>query len=54
MHNASQRTLDDVVRHYEKGGIDRPSRSPLMMPIALSDQERSDLITFMESLTDAR
>ena len=35
---------------YEKGGIDRPSRSPLMMPIELSDQERQDLIAFMETL----
>jgi cytochrome c peroxidase len=51
MHNASQATLDAVMRHYEKGGIDRPSRSPLMQPIALTDQERQDLIAFMETLT---
>ena len=53
MHNASQATLHDVMKHYEKGGIDRPSRSPLMMPIQLSDQERNDLIAFMETLTEA-
>ena len=40
------------MKHYEKGGIDRPSRSPLMMPIQLTDQERSDLIAFMETLTE--
>jgi cytochrome c peroxidase len=51
MHNASQKTLDDVLRHYEKGGIDRPSRSPLMQPIRLTDQERRDLIAFMETLS---
>jgi cytochrome c peroxidase len=51
MHNASQPTLDAVMRHYEKGGIDRPSRSPLMQPIALTDQERQDIIAFMETLT---
>jgi cytochrome c peroxidase len=51
MHNASQATLHDVVKHYEKGGIDRPSRSPLMMPLELSDQERNDLVAFMETLT---
>jgi cytochrome c peroxidase len=50
MHNASQATLDDVVRHYEKGGIDRPSRSAAMMPLDLSAQERADLIAFMETL----
>ena len=52
MHNASQATLHDVMRHYEKGGIDRPSRSPLMMAIQLTDQERNDLIAFMETLTE--
>jgi cytochrome c peroxidase len=51
MHNASIATLAEVVRHYEKGGIDRPSRSPLMVPIRLNDQERLDLVAFMESLT---
>jgi cytochrome c peroxidase len=52
MHNASEATLHDVMKHYEKGGIERPSRSPLMMPIQLTDQERSDLIAFTETLTE--
>ena len=51
MHNASSANLDEVMRHYEKGGLDRPSRSPLMMPLQLSDQERRDLVAFMETLT---
>lgn len=51
MHNASLATLDDVTRHYEKGGIDRPSRSPLLVPIELNDAERHDLVAFMETLT---
>ena len=53
MHNASDATLADVMKLYEKGGIDRPSRSPLMMPIELSEMERRDLIAFMETLTGA-
>jgi cytochrome c peroxidase len=53
MHNASLASLEDVVGHYEKGGIDRPSRSPMMMPIQLSDQERRDLVSFMGTLTGA-
>jgi cytochrome c peroxidase len=40
-----------VMRHYEKGGIDRPSRSPLMQPIQLTDQERQDIIALMETLS---
>jgi cytochrome c peroxidase len=51
MHNASIATLADVVRHYEKGGIDRPSRSPMLVPIQLTEQERLDLVAFMEALT---
>jgi cytochrome c peroxidase len=51
MDNASLATLDDVVRFYEKGGIARDSRSPMLMPIGLTDQERGDLVAFMETLT---
>jgi cytochrome c peroxidase len=53
MHNASVATLHDVMKHYERGGIDRPSRSPLLMPITLTDQERDDLVAFMDALTGA-
>jgi cytochrome c peroxidase len=41
------------VKHYEKGGIDRPSRSPLLLPLQLTEEERHDLVAFMESLTGA-
>lgn len=51
MHNASVGTLVDVVRHYEKGGIDRPSRSPMLVPISLTEAERLELVAFMETLT---
>jgi len=51
MHNASSADLYASVKHYEQGGIDRPSRSPLLVPIELSEQERLDLVAFMETLT---
>jgi cytochrome c peroxidase len=51
MHDGSSATLLDTVKHYEKGGIERPSRSPLLQPIELSEQERLDLVAFMETLT---
>jgi len=53
MHDASLADLDKVIRHYEKGGLDRPSRSPLLTPIELSDQERQELVAFLETLTGA-
>lgn len=51
MHNGSLADLDAVVRHYEKGGLDRPSRSPMMMPVQLDDGERADLVAFLATLT---
>lgn len=52
MHDSSQPTLRDVIKHYEKGGIDRPSRSPMLMPLDLTERDRLDLIAFLETLTD--
>jgi cytochrome c peroxidase len=51
MHDGSMPNLYAVVRHYEKGGIERPSRSPEMFPLQLSEQDRLDLVAFMQTLT---
>jgi cytochrome c peroxidase len=51
MHNGLLATLYDIVIHYEKGGIERPSRSPMMMALQLGEQERLDLVAFMQTLT---
>ena len=51
MHDGSFATLEDVIRHYETGGIERASRSPLLSPISISDEERSDLVEFLQTLT---
>src|SRR5262249_1680396 len=52
MHDGSMATLEDVVRHYESGGVARPTRSrDLPENLALSEQERSDLVAFLETLS---
>ena len=51
MHNGAFPTLDAVVRHYETGGIARPSRSTFMRALTLSDGERADLVAFIETLS---
>jgi cytochrome c peroxidase len=51
MHNGSAVSLYEVVKHYEKGGIARPGRSPMMMALDLSEQDRFDLVAFMQTLT---
>lgn len=55
MHNGAFQTLEQVVRHYESGGIDRPTRSPdLPRKLVLSDKERADLVAFLRSLSSDR
>lgn len=52
MHDGSLADLEEVIVHYEKGGIPRPSRSVQMIqPFDLSDAEREDLIAFLLTLT---
>jgi cytochrome c peroxidase len=51
LHNGSAATLRDVVDLYVKGGIDRPSRSPMINPFDLTEDERNDLVAFMQTLT---
>jgi cytochrome c peroxidase len=51
MHDGSIAGLEAVIEHYDKGGIDRPSRSDLIKPLGLSGQEKKDLVAFMLTLT---
>jgi cytochrome c peroxidase len=52
MHDGSLATLEEVVRHYEKGGVARPTRSgDLPRHLHLSAAERADLILFLETLS---
>lgn len=52
MHDGSLPTLSAVVEHYNSGGKYHPHKSPLIRPLGLSEQERRDLIAFLECLTD--
>ena len=55
MHDGSLQTLEDVVRHYESGGVARPTRSRDMpAPFSLTDEERSDLVAFLDVLSSDR
>lgn len=51
MHDGSLATLGDVIDLYDHGGIDRPSRSEEIRPLALTDQDKQDLIAFLDTLT---
>ncbi|MGD8851334.1 MAG: cytochrome c peroxidase [Gammaproteobacteria bacterium] len=51
MHNGALATLEDVVAFYNRGGGDRPNKSPLIEPLGLTDDESRDLVAFLRALT---
>lgn len=51
MHDGSLATLADVMKHYVSGGLPRPTRSPLMKPVALTPDEVDDVVAFMRTLS---
>jgi cytochrome c peroxidase len=51
MHDGSLKTLEEVVEHYDKGGIPNPSLDPDIKPLKLTKQESADLVAFMNALT---
>ncbi len=54
MHNGAFATLADVVEFYNRGGDDdgyEGTKSPMMVPLMLNEQEKADLVAFLEALT---
>ncbi len=51
MHDGSEKTLEDVVAFYNKGGVKNPWLSAEIRPLSLSAQEQGDLVAFLQSLT---
>jgi cytochrome c peroxidase len=57
MHDGSLATLRDVVEHYNNGGVTNPNDpvndflSGGIRPLNLSDQQMTDLVAFLETLT---
>ncbi len=52
MHDGSIATLEMVVAHYNSGGVAHPSKSELIHPLNLTQQEKEDLVAFLKSLSD--
>ena len=50
MHDGSIATLEAVIDLYDRGGIERPSRSNLIAPLGLSKDEKVELIAFLKTL----
>lgn len=51
MHDGSQKTLEEVVEWYAKGGHPNPYLSDKIKKLELTEQDKPDLVAFMKALT---
>jgi cytochrome c peroxidase len=51
MHDGAFRTLEEVVEFLNNGGGAIPNLSPLLKPLQLTAEERTDLVAFLKALT---
>jgi len=50
-HDGAFETLDEVVEFYNQGGGSVPNKSPKLLKLHLTKQEKSDLVAFLKTLT---
>jgi cytochrome c peroxidase len=53
MHDGVFRTLEEVLDFLDKGGGANPNLSPLIKPLGLTVEEKTDLIAFLKALNGA-
>jgi cytochrome c peroxidase len=53
MHDGVFKTLEEVIDFFDAGGGSNPNLSPLMKPLGLSSEEKTDLVEFLKALTGA-
>ena len=53
MHDGSMQTLEQVITFYQTGGEAHPNKSNDMKAFVLTEQERIDLLAFLNALTDS-
>lgn len=56
MHDGSLKTLEEVVEHYNKGGVTKAGTKPPglhqdIRPLNLKEQDKKDLVEFLKSLS---
>lgn len=52
MHDGSLPTLEAVIEHYNNGGKRHQNQSEFVKPLNLTEQEKTDLVSFLRTLTD--
>jgi cytochrome c peroxidase len=56
MHDGSLKTLEEVVDHYNNGGVGKSGKKPAglhqdVRPLNLKDQDKKDLVAFLKALS---
>ena len=51
MHDGSLRSLEAVVRFYDRGAVPHEALDPMIRPLGLGEDEIAALVAFLESLT---
>jgi cytochrome c peroxidase len=51
MHDGRYKTLEEVVEHYDRGGIKNPWLDERLKPLSLTSQEKKDLVVFLKALS---
>ena len=51
MHDGSIATLEEVIEFYDRGGNDNPFRDRELRPLRLTEEEKTALLCFLESLS---
>ena len=51
MHDGSIATLEEVVDFYDRGGNDNPFRDQELRPLRLTEDEKTSLVAFLQSLS---
>jgi len=52
MHDGRFETLEEVIEHYDSGGVFSPNKDPFIIPLGLTDEEKSKLHSFLLTLVD--
>lgn len=52
MHDGRFATLEEVIEHYNSGGHFAENLDPLIRPLHLTEEQKSELLAFLHTLTD--
>ena len=50
MHDGRFKTLEEVVKFYNQGGVKNPHQDNTIIPLELTDEEQQDLVAMLKSL----